>query len=512
MRRFRPIRRPLAAARLPRIWMLVPVLALWAPAAPAQQTLVDGTTSYAFLDKSMWDNGDAFVFDYTQFIGIDSDPGFLTVNPDAVSYSVPFVGTYSMDPYFLFDTDFKLGVELGASIDSGSVDGNVDHAVSLVAPDRIEVGQPFALTGAATPLASSGFTTRSPTAGAYVDGILEAYVGGYARFDYVAPGVLADHDYRWGNRGFTDNDTSNAPFYTLANIVEREELIGVNRDASGVVRYFAPNGDLTDGDLLFDSVGKGSSISQGPVSLTAGNIDVVANGSLAGASVVGVGQDTLATMSLDIDEMLLGAPYLGLSIGHDWDIVDYDLGYDVVDLDANLDILLQQSFELSADVLVDLAFSSDVLIDGIGITDHYQGPIDQIPLLTLLQNRTDVVATVLVDAILSNETSLGFLGSLLTTLLEAHANVGWDISGNTGSLGRNVGPVFDETLSIPLGDIGVYDNTFSLGLAPVGSYSFALVPEPGTPLLLAAGLAGLLRFGSRRRAGRPAEGAQGSEG
>lgn len=210
--------------------------------------------------------------------------------------------------------------------------------------------------------------------------------------------------------------------------------------------------------------------------------------------------------------MLLGAPYLGLSIGHDWGIVDYDLGYDVVDLDANLDILLQQSFELSTDVLIDLAFSSDVFIDGIGITDHYQGPIDQIPFLTLLQNRTDVVATVLVDAILSNETSLGFLGSLLTTLLEAHANVGWDIAGNTGSLGRDVGPVFDDILSIPLGDIGVYDNTFSLGLAPVGAWSFALVPEPGTSLLLAAGVLGLFRFGSHRRAGLRTGGTQGTEG
>jgi hypothetical protein len=360
------------------------------------------------------------------------------------------------------------------------------------------VGQPFALTGSATPLASSSFTTRSPTAGAYVDGILDAYVGGYARFDYVAPGALADHDYRWGNKGFTDNDTSNSPYYTLANIAQRQELIAVNRDASGVVKYFAPTGDLGDGDLLYDQVGKGSSVNVGPVSLTAGNLDVVANGTLVGNTVVGTGQDTMATMGLDIDQMLLGSPLLGLSIGKDWTIVNYDLGYDIVDLDTTLDILLQQDFDLTGNVLIDLAFSKDVFLDGVGTTNHYLGPIDQIPLLTLLANRVDVDVTVLVDGILSNDTSLGFVGNLITTLLDAHADVGWDIAGNTGSLGANIGPVYQNTQSVPLGDISVYNNSFSLGLAPVATYSFVLVPEPGTSTLLAAGLVGLFLFGRSR--------------
>lgn len=484
-------------------WLAVGALVLLqAGAAGAQQTLLSGNASYSFTDQSMWGPGSAFVFDYTKFLGIDTDPAPVQIGAgsgDKVSYST-FFGTYSLDPYFQFDTDFKLGVELGAHLDSGSVDGSLDYGLSLQAPDRIRVGQPFALTGQATPLTSSGFTTRAPTAQAWVDGILEAYVGGYARFDYVDP-ILADKDMRWGNRGFTTNDTNNRPYATVANINERQELVGVNRNASGVVRYFAPNGDLLDGDLLYDQVGKGSSVSVGPISLTAGNIDVVANGALSGSSVVGTGQDTMASMVLDIDQMLLGSPALGLSLGHDFGIVDYDLGYDVVDLDAGLDILLQQAFALDGDVLIDLAFSTDVYLEGLGTTNHYLGPIDQIPLLTLLEGRVDVDAMVLVDAMLRNDTSLGFLGSLTTTLLEAHADVAWDINGNTGSKGYGVGPVYDATQQIDLGSIGVYQDSFSLGLAPVGSWSFALVPEPGTGLLLGAGMAGLLVFG-RRRGGR----------
>jgi hypothetical protein len=498
------------SALLRRFLLVASLVAPWPAVARAQQTLLDGTASYTFAEQSMWGPGSAFLFDYTQFVGIDSNPAPLVIGSgsgDRVDVDT-FLGTYSLDPYFQFDTDFKLGVELGASINSGSVDGSLDYAVSLTAPAQIQVGQAFSLTGSVAPLASSSFVTRAPTAQAYVDGILETYVGGYARFDYVAPGVLADHDLRWGNQGFTDNNTGNVPYATVANINERQELVGVNRNQSGVVRYFAPNGDLLDGDLLFDQVGKGSSVSFGPISLTAGNIDVVANGSLAGSSVVGAGQDTLASMVLDVDHMLLGSPALGLSLGHDWGIVDYDLGYDVADLDAGIDILLQQDFALDGQVLIDLVFSTDVFLEGIGETDHYQGPIDQIPALTLLGDAVDVDATLLADATFSNDTSLGFVGSLSEILLEAHANVGYDISGTTGSKGYSVGPVYENAQQLDLGDISVYDDSFSLGQTEIGRWSFQLaaIPEPGTALLLGVGLLGLSIFGGRRpnaRASRP---------
>jgi len=471
-----------------------------ADSSAQQTTLVSDTATYSFSGQNMWGTGNAFQFDYAQFVGIDSDPAPFTINPGPITQST-IVGTYSMDPYFQFDADFKMGLELGASINSGSVDGTLDYAVTFTAPQIIQPGQAFSLVGTASKLASSRFTTQSPTAEAYVDGVLEAYVGGYARFDYVAPGVLTDHDMRWGNRGFTDNSANNAPYATVANIVAREEIIGINRSLpggghSGVVSYFAPAGDLSDGDLLYDHVGKGSSVAAGPVSLTAGSIDVQAAGALAGSALVGSGRDTFASMVLDVDHMLLGSPALGLSLGHDWGIVDYSLGYDVADLDASLDIVLQQDFVLTDAVLVDLTFSHDVLIGGVQ-GNRFTGPIDQIPLITLLTNGVDVDAAVFADLMLSNVTSLGFVGGLATTFFEAHADVAYDVAGNTGSFTRQVGPVYQAAQQIGLGNISVFDDSFSMGRAPIGSWSFHL-PEPPESVLLALGLFGLLALGGRR--------------
>ncbi len=66
-----------------------------------------------------------------------------------------------------------------------------------------------------------------------------------------------------------------------------------------------------------------------------------------------------------------------------------------------------------------------------------------------------------------------------------------------------VGPVYENTQSLGLGDISVYSDSFSLGLTPVDTWSFQLtsVPEPTSLLMVATGLLGLFAFGTRRRSG-----------
>ncbi|HEU4428015.1 MAG TPA: hypothetical protein VFT98_04630, partial [Myxococcota bacterium] len=61
---------------------------LLAGSAGAQQTaLVDDNASYSFSGQSMWGPGSAVQFDYSQFVGIDSNPAPVTINPGAISSS-----------------------------------------------------------------------------------------------------------------------------------------------------------------------------------------------------------------------------------------------------------------------------------------------------------------------------------------------------------------------------------------------------------------------------------------
>lgn len=476
--------------------------------ARAEQTLLDTSASFSTAGQSIWGTGEAFIFNYAKFVGLDADPApfeYGRGSGDTVTYPT-LLGDYKVNPYLLFDAKAKLGIEVGASVNSGSMDAKLDYSVNLKAPDKIRVGEGFSLSGSASQLTSSGFTTSPANASAYIDGILEAYLGAYARVEYIRPGVLSDEDLRLGNKGFTKNDTANRPYQTLANINEREEIIGINREASGVVRYLGGD-DLTDGDPLYDEVGAGSSVSLGPISLTAGNLNVIANGALVGDSLSGSGADTLATVTLDIDELLLGSPVLGQGIAHDWGAIDYDLGYDVLDVSAGLDINLQQSFTVASDLMVQLSFSDAVLIEGIGETNAYLGLFEHIPLITLLDPSVDVTATLLVDATLANETGLGFVGSLDTLFLEAHAEVGWDVAGNTGSRAYGLGPYYDSSIPVDLGDISVYEDSFALtGFNVVDGFSFTLtaVPIPAAIWLFGSGLLGVLAIGAcNRSAVRP---------
>ncbi|MEZ5566436.1 MAG: VPLPA-CTERM sorting domain-containing protein [Gammaproteobacteria bacterium] len=469
----------------------------------AEQNLLDANASFATTDQSMWGTGSAFNFNYYKFLGVDSNPAPLVIGAgsgDTVSVRVPLVGTYQINPYQQYDTDFKVGIEIGASVNSGSINANLDYNLNLSAPDALHVGQKFSLTSTATPLNTSSFVTSPANASAYVDGVLETYLGAYVRVDYDQPGILPDQDLRLGNKGFTKNNTSNSPYSTLVNINKHEEIIGINRNASGYIRYLGGS-DLTDGDLLYDTVGAGSSVSLGPIEFTAGNWNVIANGGLQGNSLVGSGQDTLMTMTLDIDHLILGSAALGYSLDHDWGAIDYHLGYDVVDVDAGLDINLQQNFNLNSIVLVQLNFSDNVLIDGVGEANTWFGAFENIPDITLLTSDVDVNTTFLVQAALQNDTGLGFVGTLDTTILEAAARIGWDISGNTGSRGFSVGPFYQKLLGIGLGDISVYNDTYELqgfNVVDGGSFKLSTVPIPAAAWLMLGGFGALGVIGRRR--------------
>ena len=130
----------------------------FAGTAAAQQKLLDTSASFATANQSIWGSGSAFNFNYNQFLGIDTNPAPLVIGSgsgDTVSVAVPVIGTYNINPYQQYDTDFRVGIEIGATVNSGSIDANLDYRLNLSAPDDLRTGERFSLTGTVTPLATS---------------------------------------------------------------------------------------------------------------------------------------------------------------------------------------------------------------------------------------------------------------------------------------------------------------------------------------------------------------------
>jgi hypothetical protein len=362
-------------------------------------------------------------------------------------------------------------MEIGAKVDSGSIDANLDYQVTLEAPDQIMAGVPFSLTATAAQQASSSFQSNAPNAEAWLDGIVQADLRGYSRITTGgSPFVFGDHDYRMGNKGFTDDpqSDSNLPYRNLVNVNYKPEIIGINRDQSGQLHVLGQN-----------QGGAGSEYSFGRfTTITAGNWNVAATGALNGAVVQGSDENPLVTASIDIDQMATtaaGLPPLGAGVAHDFGPIAFDVGYELLDVKAVLELGFKQSFSITSDVAAHLQFSQNVMLEGIGETDTYLGPLNAIPAITLLSDSVTVAPEFIVAAQLTNDTDLTLTESLPITLFEGHANVSWDVAGVTGSNNNGFGPVYQQTVVSNTNAIDVYSNQFDLGgFATIAGEMFTL--------------------------------------
>ena len=462
-------------------------------AAPA--TLCTSELSFQTQGQSLWGSGEAFQFDYDKFLGVNVNPGAWDVGKTISGGSWP--GDYSVHSYFNFDADMRLGMQVGASVNGGTVDARLDYDLAFSAPDRIVKGEAFSLTAAIGQLGSSGFTSAAPTAEAYVDGILDLYVGGYMRFK-TGGTALGNHDYRMGNKGFTDNDTNNRPYRTLANVNLSPEIVSVNRGGNGQLMVLGAS-----------QGGVGSEYNFGSTTITAGDWRVAPVGTVQAGQVRGSAQTTMLTATLDVDQMALsGAPALGTGIEHDWGVIDVDMGYEIVDVETSLAMGLKQDLNLAGDVMVRLSFSEAVLVGGELVTEIVGSAAD-LPDMTLLGDAVTVTPEFFVQATMHNATALTFAAGAALTVMEAHAVVRYDTLVASGTaFNGSLGPYYQWNTTVPLGDIGVYDQQFALqGFQTIAGESFVLtaVPEPTTPMLWLAGL-GAVGTLARRRLAATADG------
>lgn len=469
------------------------VLAILLPSTASAAEVYNNTLSFSSQGQSLWGSGPAFQFDYNNFFGTSPNPVTTTINPGVVSGNagLPF-SDYSVDPYFQFRTGFKLGIGVGANVNGGSINANLNYAVAFDAPDTIVKGRAFSLSGVASQLSTSGFTTQAPNASAYVDGIVQMKLDGYMRF--VTTGIMGNHDYRMGDVGFTDNNTSNTPYRTLSNVNLSPEIVSFNRNDNGQLKVAG-----------VDQGGVGSSYDVGATTITAGDWRVSPTGTLNGSALKGSDQTTLLTAALDVDQLATGGvPVLGTGIQHDWGVIKIDMGYEVVDLTATLAMGMKQDLTLNSNLAVILHFDKDVMIDGV-LTKTFTGSLDSLPQITLLDDSVVVTPEFLVQAHLLNDTALTFDGGLGLTVLEGHALATYDFSyfgSRSGTIyNHSIGPFYSWNDNIPLFDIGVYNKQFALGgfqTIQGEAFTLAAVPEPRSYALFLAGL-GLTGWIARRR-------------
>jgi hypothetical protein len=481
--------RPYTPGHIPAVFF-VAALATATPAASATE-LLNRTVSFSTSGQSIWSEGDAFDFSYAQFFGATSPRGTKVYDPRASSGKVEIKVLPDFDwyvnPYFSLTTELQAGIEVGANIHGGSIDANLDYAVSVSADRPIVRGEFFRLDALATLQGSSGFSTRPANASAWVDGILDAYAQSYIRFQTARD--LGDHDYRLTT--------------TLANVDVRKEIASFNRDDSGRLRIIGA-GDVGGVGSVFTLP---AAALNGSTRVTAGDWRVSADGGLANSLLAGSGQTTLLTADIDVDQFLLsGSDVLGTRLTKDFGVIDIDFGYEVVDLDAALTVGLQQSFEVASDLQMQFRFSDTVLLDGVGEATEWVGRIDDIPSIALLGDEVTVDAALLVDATLSNRTGITFGASLDLTLLELFAKASYDTSyfgsNRRGQfLNARYGPVYQWSTASSALEIPVFDSEFGLGgfqAMSVGSFVLTAVPEPRAAALFAAGLA-MITIVVRRR-------------
>ena len=486
------------ATGIPKIKVVVAIVGAMSVEVAADNLLLDTSASFQTSAQSIWGSGDAFIFNYSQFVGVTADPSSTTINPSRFGSS-----GYYIDPYFLYDSKLRAGIQLGAQVNGGSIDANLDYNIQLQAPDVLRVGEKFSLTSSFMRLDSSSFTTTAANASAYLDGVLDVDVDLYSRFEVERP-FSADLDLRLGNKGFTNGSTSNRPYYALADIHEQQEIISINRNESGVLRYLGGS-DLSDGDLLYDSVGTGSSVDIGPLSFTAGNWNTNVDASQQAGVLQGSAEETLVTAALDIDQLIVGSPVLGLGLEHDWSVVSYDIGYDIVDLTASLGIGLKQDFTVNDELMVTLLFSEDVLIDGVGEVDSFTGSVSLLPDLTLLSEQVLVDVLFFVDASLTNDTDITFDGSLDLTVFEARLKAFYDFGAIGGSgtiINRQLGPFYENGIPVDLGAVDVYSDEFDLEgfqFVDAGSFTLQAVPVPPAIWMFATACVGLFSIARSRR-------------
>lgn len=404
-------------------------------------------------------------------------------------------------------TDGRVGLELGVVVDSGSVDATLSYAATLELPDTttLDKSNPISFNPQSALAGTSTFDTTFPTLALSVDAVMELSGSVDAEACLITLGCA----------------TGGTPF----DIVEKAPVVSFNQDGEGGVLllgrppsdFFLP--DKADGfPFELDVANLATVTLHLPQPNVAGTVDPT-TGALKGNA-----QDDLVDLILDLDNIVATAAGVPGLFGSSVDIGGFgSAGFDIINVGMGPTVDLKQDFELEPTLWVELMFDQAVMVGG-QVVNVLRSAWDLLPDITFLSDVTTVTPTFFLEAELQNRTLLDFDLAFLIDLLQ----ITYDFGPIEGMFG--IGNVLDKAVdlfespdlysklfslqgfNVAIGDSIVVD--FVSGTQAPGQLAATkainpievfvvpgVVPEPGTVLLLLAGLA-LVLCGSRRgRAG-----------
>ena len=432
------------------------------------------------------------------------------------SFKAPVVALGTAPPQFLNvdtrtgfalngSTDGRVGLELGLSVDSGSVDAIVSYEVALDIPDTTLLNKenPIHFNANSVLAGTNTLSTSFSSLSASVNAIMELSGAVSAEGCFIPGGCVTGGD--------------------SFNIDETASVLSFNEDGQGGILLLGQ----TPSDLGVDSIANGFPLDLDIAGLATATLHLTqpnASGGLDNTTktLKASGHDDLFDFILDVDNIVATSAGVPGLFGSSTDIPALgSIGYDIINVAMGPTIDLKQDFELDPTLFVSLAFDKAVEIGGNLVTEMVSA-WDLLPSITFIDDITTVTPTFFLETLLTNQTFLDFELDFGIDLLQ----IGYDF-GLLGQGSLGIGNVLDKSVDLfespnlyskafalagfdlQIGDSFVIDflsgskgpqNSSALSaLNPIVLPGGQAIPEPATFLLFLLALFGIHRSSKHRQ-------------